>query len=72
MHRHLLKLFPNVKVITSHHNVPYESNDGIFWLNSQIDLQRELGGLRSRIVDKYGQDEADSLIPSSFPMNIYK
>lgn len=47
-------------------------NAGVVWLNSQIDMQRELKRLRSRIVDKYGQDEADSLIPKSFPADVFK
>ncbi|KAF8601769.1 hypothetical protein BDV93DRAFT_545672 [Ceratobasidium sp. AG-I] len=69
---YLLKLFPNVKVQSSFDKHPSERDDGIAWLNSQIILQRELQRLRSRVIDKYGQDETDSIIPSDFPLNIYK
>lgn len=71
----LLILFPNIKQVVMSPKLrtlrPIE-NAGVVWLNSQIDMQRELKRLRSRIVDKYGQDEADSLIPKSFPADVFK
>ncbi|KAF8601768.1 hypothetical protein BDV93DRAFT_524524 [Ceratobasidium sp. AG-I] len=71
---YLLSLFPNIKKVVSSSKIKSRTSEqmnGIRWLNSQIGMQRKLKHLRSRIADKYGQDEADSLIPASFSADLY-
>ncbi|KAF8593008.1 hypothetical protein BDV93DRAFT_612378 [Ceratobasidium sp. AG-I] len=72
---YLITLFPNIEQVVSSCKAKSRSpdkTDGITWLNSQIGMQQKLKKLRSCIVDKYGQDEADSLIPASFPANLFE
>lgn len=76
IHRFLLKIFPNIKRVIAPKKLAswgtLAEDEAVVWLNSQINLQRELKNLRACVADECGEKKAASLIPTSFLTNVYE